>query len=653
MRLGHLPVGLQQTYEDIMNVIKAQDGSKPQIALKTFKWIVGSVNKPHKDVLLDAVCQDPDTDTIAPRDIDVDYVLGACQNLVSIDTDGYCNFTHLSVREYFEEHVFSLADSQDLVLSISLRTLSMPPDGDLAETCPALQNFVLNGWCDQAEIMRKALDTSKRAQSLLISFLGSPMSPSTTFLQWHTRAYPEVPPRTAEITICLLGLSNVLRVWLTAHEDDMRGGNPNSFWLLCHAIAWGDDEVVRLLLQYEVDLSGEGKPWDRMEEIIKEAKYPDMKSSERNDRRLEPYADPSLDSTKYQPKYQPRRYTSLLEMAYEYRNAEAMNMLVTAGVDVSNPFVKALHDGKTSFAKYLLSHGANAQSIFKRDRQASALIIASRFSDVELVQMLIDNGADVNETRSSASDQNALLAASKVGKEGNFPIVQLLLDNGAVFDAGLPQGSALVIMCRMGRTQMARLVLDAGTDVNQLCETEIGDQTTALMAAVEMDAIDTVKMLIDRGANINKTVQGSLFGNALITAVMVSTPDIAKLLLQNGAHATELDVWKRLFMFSAEQYKVETIKLLLQHFRNVDAEKESILTETLRQVLHWPIRFPDRDFDDIFYLLLGYGAKFDSVVDESLTTRIRETRGCAYDEISWWTMTYQERVKIDFYASIS
>ena len=139
-------------------------------------------------------------------------MLGACQNLVVVDADGCCQFPHLSVREYFEENVFQLQDCQSFVLSVSLKALhfldNLPLPANL--DTDSFLAFAIYHWDDQAEVMGKDLLASHQTRTLLAIFLGSPMSPSETYVQWNRCVRPNESPRSPGAHICKMGLANVL-----------------------------------------------------------------------------------------------------------------------------------------------------------------------------------------------------------------------------------------------------------------------------------------------------------------------------------------------------------------------------------------------------------------------------------------------------------
>ena len=343
-----------------------------------------------------------------------------------------------------------------------------------------------------------------------------------------------------------------------------------------------------------------------------------------------------------------RFYSSLLEMAYEYRNHEAMDILVEAGANVSAPLRAALENRKAEFVKYLLRHKADFDLDFADQRQPTALILASRLGDLELVQMLIDAGADVHESRAAAEDPNPLLAAAKVGNAGDADLVQLLLQHGADFDDGLPCGFALVEMCRRDRTDMATAIIDTGTDINQPCETGSGDTTSPLMAAIEMGATATIQMLLERGAEVNKTVQGAFYQNALLAAVYLADMDIKRVILDRGANAATLETWRQAFRIASQMRDIEILELLLDFYTDpatINGNNSYILTEVLRAVMTWPVQYPDHDLDQSLYSLLRCGAELDEEMDEALSAKMAEYHIGLFDEIWMQVRPYSKQIK--------
>ena len=59
-KLGSLPKGLTAAYSEIFQAIKDQEGSKPEIAIRTLQWIFSSKESLKANIILPAVCQGPE-----------------------------------------------------------------------------------------------------------------------------------------------------------------------------------------------------------------------------------------------------------------------------------------------------------------------------------------------------------------------------------------------------------------------------------------------------------------------------------------------------------------------------------------------------------------------------------------------------------------
>jgi hypothetical protein len=102
-RLGKLPEDLKATYDEIYNEIPEHE---KQIADRAFQWVMCACRPLATKELLSAICQDENSDTILPVDLDEDIVLEYCHNLLVIDSVQHVWVpSHLSVIEYFEKQL--------------------------------------------------------------------------------------------------------------------------------------------------------------------------------------------------------------------------------------------------------------------------------------------------------------------------------------------------------------------------------------------------------------------------------------------------------------------------------------------------------------------------------------------------------------------
>ena len=160
------------------------------------------------------------------------------------------------------------------------------------------------------------------------------------------------------------------------------------------------------------------------------------------------------------------------------------------------------------------------------------LIRAVRRGDIVRVRELLDSGEDPN-TREYYTNLPALIRASEYG---HTEIVRLLLDRGADINSQNDSGdTALIIKSKHGKVDMAEFLLDCGADPN--IKNIKGD--TALMSAARYsnsilvlaevaDYTKVVELLLLHGADPN--IRNNYGKTALIIAERVDADDIARLI---------------------------------------------------------------------------------------------------------------------------
>ena len=136
----------------------------------------------------------------------------------------------------------------------------------------------------------------------------------------------------------------------------------------------------------------------------------------------------------------------------------------------------------------------------ERDPGLSALYYASLTGLSRMIMPLVAIGADLNEGAYGCHLGEALGAAAYMGDEDS---VQALLRAGAKPDGGNWEGhygSPIASAASQGHNAIVTLLLQAGADVDK----RGGDgQGSALYQAVAYRRLETVKMLVDAGANVD------------------------------------------------------------------------------------------------------------------------------------------------------
>lgn len=151
-------------------------------------------------------------------------------------------------------------------------------------------------------------------------------------------------------------------------------------------------------------------------------------------------------------------------------------------------------------------HGAIAQRLrndpdYIRERDFhgdTPLLAAIRFSALDVVHVLLRNGADPN-----AAAQNGLTGLQLVTLSESGVAIEILLEliraGADVHAFGFKGWTALHLAANSGRGEMVRALLEMGADVNQ--RMEVDGQQTPLMLAASFGQPLTVRILLEHGAD--------------------------------------------------------------------------------------------------------------------------------------------------------
>ncbi|KAH0365372.1 purine and uridine phosphorylase, partial [Aureobasidium melanogenum] len=225
-------------------------------------------------------------------------------------------------------------------------------------------------------------------------------------------------------------------------------------------------------------------------------------------------------------------------------------------------------EGHSNIVQILLDAGAdvNAQGDHCDPLQAAnPLQAAIRGGHDKIVQMLLDRGACVNG-EGGYYYPNALQAASS---EGHDNIVQMLLDRGADVNAqGGEDGSALQAASAKGHDNIVQMLLNKGADVNAQGGYYYSN---ALQAASSRGHDNIVQMLLNEGADVN--AQGGYHSDALRAASANGRNDIVRMLLDKGADVNAQDGWYgNALQAASENGHEDVVQMLLHKGADVNAQ---------------------------------------------------------------------------------
>ena len=255
-------------------------------------------------------------------------------------------------------------------------------------------------------------------------------------------------------------------------------------------------------------------------------------------------ADPALLNARGPEGSTPFMYAVL------YTGAPVLEKLLKQGADpnkANDANVTALMWASTDLekTKVLLAHGAdvNARS---SDMRTPLMIAARRPGNLATVKFLLEHGAKVNPTLHPAAESSPLIEAATVP---DASVMELLLAHGADAKASAQQAITMAIgqQCAkclsllvskelpkeayslalpdisfVGDAAAVRVLLDHGANVNAV--DPLGRTPLMYAAASDLLALDVVKLMVERGADINAKDTHKQSGDSGLTVL-----DIARL----------------------------------------------------------------------------------------------------------------------------
>lgn len=254
-------------------------------------------------------------------------------------------------------------------------------------------------------------------------------------------------------------------------------------------------------------------------------------------------------------------------------NIDLIEKLFIAGFKEKDLMNQVLLSGKVVLIEKLVAGGVDI-NLSLDSRLQTALHIAAAESSKEMVQKLIELGADVNAI--DYENNNPLLVATFNGKLENF---EALLANGSninVIGAQYPHQcnccpedfNPLMAAFESGNEDLIFRVLDAGADMNVL---QPYSNATLLNMAANEKSKDFVLKLIQYGAKVNALDKNG--ENPLLPAVKGSRLENVRVLIENGADVNLPNAFGELPLICAVKLgNLEIVKVLIENGADVNVE---------------------------------------------------------------------------------
>ena len=278
--------------------------------------------------------------------------------------------------------------------------------------------------------------------------------------------------------------------------------------------------------------------------------------------------------------------------AVEAEDAAEVARLLAAGANPNAEdsrgnaaLARAARDGQLEIVQLLLEGGAdvNSTGTFGLGTDDAAITLAATYGHLAIIELLITHGADVNQEDS----EYGVTAIGAAAWYNHDDVVRLLLEKGAdpnwVSDWNMGE-TPLHWAAMQGAVESATLLLDSGVDVN--IQTEDGQ--TPLMTIGDLNARSVmIPFLLEHGADPNH--QDSL-GRA---ALHLAPDDVIVLLLEGGA---QIDLQNNLgetpLHVAVKNYAIPEVKALIEQGADLDIKNNegqtalgSATNEKIKEIL--------------------------------------------------------------------
>ena len=362
------------------------------------------------------------------------------------------------------------------------------------------------------------------------------------------------------------GHRNIVRLLLDA-KADVNAHTDAGKTALMAAATRGDVEIIELLLDAGADVNSRDNVGETP--LFNAVKFGQLKAAQLLLRRG---ADPNLQN----------------------------RVSVAAGNSGFTPLMYAADFGAQgakgdwrAMVDLLVKNGA--QPNIRNSRGETALSVAERRFNKEVVAALQGLGGRVETNYTGLTESDALVKAARLG---DLDKARSLLDRGAKPNVANDNGvTPLMAAAFEGRLEMAELLIKRGAAVDQVpvglrewalnnsrapsTDRELIESAargdTALIIAVRQGHTDTVRYLLDHGADVNRPNRQN--ESALFVAAELGRAEIMRALLRKGANANATEKENRTSSFTVALSSIGRNTVLIKAAQHGHAEVTQILLE--------------------------------------------------------------------------
>lgn len=244
--------------------------------------------------------------------------------------------------------------------------------------------------------------------------------------------------------------------------------------------------------------------------------------------------------------------TPALHWLVRYDEVEAVNDMLSHGADPNissrygeTPLSLAVANGSAAMVESLLNAGADSNTAINTGEPV--LLSAAAVGEIGPVQALVEHGANIS-ARDPNFDQTALMIAAR---QGHNTVIQYLLEQGADPNAA----TAVVGEERWVRPNSQRGygfglgIIRGGTPADRGRRDPIPGKMTPLLYAARGDHAEAARLLLDAGADINQADANGIY--PLLMAISNNKMATAQLLIDRGSQINVADWYGRTPLWEA------------------------------------------------------------------------------------------------------
>ncbi|RDL42485.1 uncharacterized protein BP5553_02464 [Venustampulla echinocandica] len=292
---------------------------------------------------------------------------------------------------------------------------------------------------------------------------------------------------------------------------------------------------------------------------------------------------PDLEIKKTRTSISEEGHTALTIATREDR-VEVVKLLLEAGANINHQTKRnccaleyAICNNNVEMVRALMEYNPNLNLV--DDDGDTALHCITSDGPVEMVKILVNGGADLEVFNKAYRTPLAVAIMND-----NVEVVKYLAKKSQLNGAGGSRGCPLHVACYWQKLEMAKILIDAGADVNKI-DPGMGTPVHAACKCMSPydpeDQEEIISYLINQaGADI--TVVGGPVGSSLNAACGWASLGVVKLIIEKGAQIDVADVMGRVAIDFAAGRSLDNFEAIL----NAGADLE-VRDKMGRGVLHW------------------------------------------------------------------